>query len=149
MDVLSAVSSVVAVVQIADRVISLCKTYITGVQDAPTDLRAILIEVGSVKCVLETLELLTSSKNEDNSLAILRKLEGHDGPLEGCREALKGLEALFPPQSQSPVQGKRQRVALSLASLAWPFKRDRGFKLLGEIGRHKATISLGLTTEAA
>ena len=150
MDVLSAVSSVVAVVQIADRVISLCKTYLTGVQDAPIDLRAILIEVGSVKCVLETLDLLASSQNNNDALVVLQSLNKRpDGPLEGCREALKGLEALFPPQAQSPVQGKRQRIALSLASLAWPFKRDRACKLLDEIARHKATISLGLTTEAA
>jgi hypothetical protein len=61
MDPLSAASSVIAVVQIADRIIDLCRAYITGVKDAPAELRAILIEVGSVKCVLEVIELLDTS----------------------------------------------------------------------------------------
>jgi len=44
MDLLSAAASIIAVVQIADRIVALCKAYITGVNDAPTELRAILIE---------------------------------------------------------------------------------------------------------
>jgi hypothetical protein len=149
MDPLSAVANVFAVIQIADRIVALCKAYITGVNDAPFDLRTILIEVGSLKCVLEVVKLLDGSceaESTGNSVAILEKLRG---PLDGCKEAMKSLEALFPSQTESPVSGKRQRLALSLASLAWPFKRDKAFKLLEEIGRHKSTISLGLTTEAS
>jgi hypothetical protein len=77
---------------------------------------------------------------------ILEKLQK---PLAGCKEAMKKLEGLFPPQSESPVKGRRKRLALSLTTLGWPFKRDKALKLLEEIGRHKSTISLGLTVEAA
>lgn len=146
MDPFSAVASAIALVQIADRIVALCKAYITGVSDAPTELRAILIEVGSVKCVLEVVELLDPSRGRGDSIGILEKLQT---PLEGCKQALKSLEDLFPPQSTSPVKGKRQKIALSLTSLAWPFKRDKALRLLDEIGRHKSTLSLGLTTKAA
>ncbi len=148
MDPFSAVASAIAVVQIADRIITLCKDYITGVHDAPADLRAILIEVGSVKCVLEVIELLNPSGGGDAKIEILEKLRS---PIEGCQEVLKGLEALFPSQQSSTTRSKRkkQRVVLCLASLAWPFKRDRALKLLEEIGRHKSTIALGLTTDSA
>jgi hypothetical protein len=149
MDPLSAAASVIAVVQIADRIIDLCKAYITGVKDAPVDLRAILIEVGSVKCVLEVIELLDSTGNGVSTIHGVEILEKLRSPLEGCKEALNALEALFPPPSQTPVKGKRKRFALSLTTLAWPFKRDKAFKFLEEIGRHKSTIALGLTTEAA
>jgi len=145
MEPLSAVASAIAVVQVADRVISVCKAYITGVHDAPIELRAVLIEVGSLKCVLEVLELSVPSPQIPSQIGILEKLIG---PINGSGEALRQLEALF-PQPDIPVRGKRKRLGLSLASLAWPFKRDKAFKLLEEIGRHKATISLGLTTEAA
>ena len=118
MDPLSAAASVIAVVQIADRIVALCKAYITGVNDAPMELRAILIEVGSVKCVLEVLELLDPAQKLGEGVELLRKLQM---PIEGCREALKSLEELFPPQSTSLVNGKRQRIALSLMTLAWPF----------------------------
>jgi hypothetical protein len=122
MDPLSVASSVIAVVQIADRVIDLCKVYITGVKDAPADLRTILIEVGSVKCVLEVIELLDPSGNGVSTVGSVEILEKLQGPVEGCKEALKALEALFPPPSAAPVKGKRKRLALSLTTLAWPFK---------------------------
>jgi len=127
-------------------VISICKTSITGVRDAPIELRTILIEVGSLKCVLEVLELSVPSRQDPSWISILERLKG---PIDECRESLRVLEALFPPQSESPVKGKKERITLSLTNLAWPFKRDKTLKLLEEIGRHKSTISLGLTTEAA
>jgi hypothetical protein len=62
MDPLSGTATnVTTVVQIPERIISLCKAYLTAIHDAPSDLRTILIAVGGVKCVLEVLELLTSS----------------------------------------------------------------------------------------
>jgi hypothetical protein len=146
MDPFSAFASAIAVVQLADRIAELCKAYITGVKDAPADLRAILIEVGSLKCVLEVIELLDPSKGSSSNVTILAKL---NSPLQGCRGALESLEAVFPTPSETPNSGKRQRIELSLARLAWPFKREKALKLLEELGRHKATISLGLTTEAA
>jgi hypothetical protein len=146
MDPFSAARSAIAIVQIADRIIALCKAYITGAYDAPADLRAILIEVGSLKCVLEVIELLAPSHGGDDGVDILERLAG---PLEGCKEALGSLESLFPPQSQSQNKGNRKRLALSIVSLAWPFKKEKALKLLEELGRHKSTIALGLTTEAA
>jgi len=91
------------------------------------------------------MELLDPSPECGESIELLGKLQV---PLEGCKQALKALEDLFPPQSTSPVKGKRQRITLSLVTLAWPFKRDKALRLLQEIGRHKSTLSLGLTIEA-
>jgi hypothetical protein len=62
---------------------------------------------------------------------LLKALEGLIGPVEGCGEALKALEALFPVPSRSPAKGKRQKVSLTLESLAWPFKRCRGPETAG------------------
>jgi hypothetical protein len=101
MEPLSAASSVIAVVQIADRIIDLCKAYITGVIDAPADLRSILIEVGSV---IELLE----SPGEESASHVVEILEKLQKPLAGCKEAMKKLEGLFPPQSESPVKGRRK-----------------------------------------
>ena len=65
MEVVAAVASIVAIVQIAESIISTCKAYIRDVKDAPSDFRTILIEVGSLKCVLEALELSISSEDEN------------------------------------------------------------------------------------
>ncbi|KAL5323933.1 hypothetical protein ACEPPN_008475 [Leptodophora sp. 'Broadleaf-Isolate-01'] len=143
MDPLSVAASTFAIVQIADRIITLCKQYLSGVHDAPAELRIIAVEVGSVKCVLEVLEI-PSAGGAGTIQPILEKLKI---PIQSCHEAFVALEALFPSEPDGPVQGKRQRLAVSLASLAWPFKRDRASKLIEQIGNYKATIMLGLTAE--
>jgi hypothetical protein len=148
MEVVGAAASVIAVVQIADRIIDVCRAYITGVHDAPADLRVILIEVGSVKCVLEVIALLGTSSARQNDLRMLSKLQSC---LTGCQTALAGLEVLLPAQYSEPARGwrkRRQKLKLSLEYLDWPSRRNKALKLLAEIGRHKSTLSLGLTTEA-
>jgi hypothetical protein len=145
MDPLSITAGVIAIIQIADRIISVCKDYITAVKDAPNDLRTILIEVGSVKSLLEVTELLILKRTHGNNSV----LESSEGPLRGCEEALKALEKMFPMQVDRSATGKRRKVVVSLTNLAWPFKEGKARKLLEDIGRHKATLSLALTTETA
>jgi Fungal N-terminal domain of STAND proteins len=147
MDPLSITSGVIAIIQIANTVISVCKDYVTSVTDAPKDLRTILIEVGSIKCVLETLELLVSKDDDGGISIILQRLQSSDGPLEGCKQALTALNQLLPAAAERRADGKRRKALLSLTSLAWPLKESKACKLLEDIGRHKTTISLALVTE--
>jgi len=144
MDPLSITASTIAIIQIADKIISVCKDYIRTVKDAPSDLRTILIEVGSVKCVIEVLQLLVSEET-DGSSDILKKLKRDDGPVAGCKEALTVLENQLPKPQEYSRGAKRRKID----ALAWPFKEPRARKALEDIGRHKATISLALTTETA
>jgi Fungal N-terminal domain of STAND proteins len=147
MDPLSAVASVIAVLQISERIVSICKEYIAVIKDAPSDLRKILLEVGSIKSAFEVVEILASRDDDDEQRHLLSKLKGQDGPIEGCRRALAELEKLFPTTTGSSNNGKRQKLAPSLTTLAWPFKRYHASRLLDEISRYKLTISLALSAE--
>ena len=146
MDPLSITGSVIAVIQIAGTIISICKDYITTVKDAPKDLRRVAIEVGSIKSVLEVLEFSVQTDHRDSD--ILEILTRPDGPLVGCRESLSALHSIFPHVECESANGKRRKVVLTLKSLAWPLKRERAWKALEDIAHHKATISLALTTES-
>lgn len=143
MDPLSVTASILTIIGLADKIISACKGYISAVREAPNDLSSILIEVGSVKCVLEVLEM-----RSDNIL-IGNKLRGPDGPFEGTKQALLAFERLLPVTVDGYLDGKRRKLSTSYATLAWPFKEGKAQKLLGDIARHKATISLALTTHTA
>lgn len=141
-------ASIVAVIQIADRVIGLCKFYIETVRDAPSDLRAILIETSAMKTILENVQFLISCNN--GSLKMQDCLSGADGPIEGCQSAIAKMEALFPSvyaQGSMGNKTKRRKVKASLDALAWPLKENRAKKLLEEVIRYKTTINLALTTE--
>ncbi|KAF5564562.1 hypothetical protein FPHYL_4663 [Fusarium phyllophilum] len=149
-ETLGVVASAIAVIQISKEVISACKFYIEALRsDAPTSLRTILIEVSTLKSVLENLEFI--SKCETFTATLQNRLAASDGPIEGCRAAMMALEKLFPKQSRQNGHNstKRQKVQATFATLAWPLKQGQVQDLLQQISRHKDGIQLALTTEVA
>jgi hypothetical protein len=145
------VASVAGIIQIADRIIQLCKFYIETARDAPSDLRAILIETSTIKTILENLQFLLDAGTNSLSPSLQTLLCGEDGPIQGCLRAIKQLEALFPSVSVprgKPGPSKRAKLENTMKSLAWPFKESRAKKLLAELILYKSTISLALTTES-
>jgi hypothetical protein len=114
----------------------MCRDYISSVKDTPNDMRIIIIEVGSVKCVVELLQDPTARNSTGNGdgFIILQKLEGPDGPIEGCLQTLTELSPLFPEPAEATPGGKRRKKSLSLAGLMWPFKEGKARKLLERLG---------------
>ncbi|CVL06960.1 uncharacterized protein FMAN_12051 [Fusarium mangiferae] len=148
-EALGVVASAIAVIQISKEVISACKFYIEALRsDAPTSLRTLLIEISTLKSVLENLEFI--SKCDTFTPAVQNRLTAFDGPIEGCRAAMTALEKLFPKQSLRNGQNtsKRQKVQATFATLAWPLKQGQVQELLQQISRYKDGIQLALTTEA-
>ena len=85
-EVVAVAASVIAIIQMTDRVIDLCKSYIESVHDAPSNLRRLLIETSALKTVLDNLNFLTKC-NSDVS-ALMSTIAKGNGPIEGCRRAL-------------------------------------------------------------
>ena len=137
-------ASIIAVVQLADRIATVCKFLIETVQDYPRELRLIYVETSSLKVIFEGLSFL--GKDDAADWTTLKALRGDNGPLERCKNAVQELDKLFPPLPSSPRSrgGKRAKLQITLASLAWPLKADRSKRLLEEIMRYKATISVAL-----
>lgn len=139
----------IPIIQIVDRVIAQCKFYIETARDAPSDLRAILVETSALKSILENLSFLSAC---DGPLsAATRHVTGADGPIEGCLRTAAELEKLFPldtPKSTGWKSSKRKRLGSALTALAWPLKESKAHKLLDEMTRYKTTISLALTTSS-
>ncbi|OHE97225.1 hypothetical protein CORC01_07479 [Colletotrichum orchidophilum] len=143
-------ASVFATIQIADRVISICKNYIESVRDAPSDLRTILVETSSVGAVLQNVDFLLKFEEPDSALR--KALDGDEGPVGECRVAIEQLEALLASdqnQAQGPHDSKRRRVQVTLRNLAWPLKETKAKKMLQDVARCKNTISLALTATSS
>jgi hypothetical protein len=143
-------ASIIAIIQISDRVTSCCKFYIHAASDTPSELRAILVEISTLKSVLENLQFLETCSHA--SPALWKQLSGQDGPIEGCRRSIAELEKLFPADSL-PVTGSqagsfRGKVQLARSSLAWPLKARRARELLQTIIQQKTIINLALTTDS-
>ncbi|KAK5454828.1 hypothetical protein LTR20_010069 [Exophiala xenobiotica] len=138
-------ASVIAVVEIAGRIASVCKSLIETVRDYPRDLRLIFVETGSLKVIFESLLFLNEDDPADS--VTLQRLRGSNGPVEGCKAVMDQLNRLFPSDSLRISQTKganRQKLQTTLTSLAWPLKAERARKLLDEMMRYKSTISVAL-----
>lgn len=146
---IAAAASVIAIIQITDRIVGLCKFYIETVKDVASDLRLILLEVSTLKTIFENLDFLIAH-NCGVSTAV-STLSGKDGAIEGCRRSITELEKLFPSdwkQTAEQNPSKKQRVKATWAALAWPLKENKARKLLDEIMRYKTTITLAITTDS-
>lgn len=149
MEALGLVASVIAIVQISSKIVSLCQFYIGSIDGAPQELRVILIEVSTLKAIAESLQYLTQP--DVSSSDLLKQLADVEGPIEGCKKALKELEKLLPPQpaTGNGPSSKRRKLDTAAKTLGWPFIAGRAKKLLQEIMQHKATINLALTANFA
>ncbi|KAI4214314.1 MAG: hypothetical protein LQ351_003067 [Letrouitia transgressa] len=93
-EILSIAASVIAILQIADRVTGVCKFYIENVKEGSSHLRAVLLEISTLRTIFKTLDYLIA--RDDGVSMIIEGLAGDDGPIEGCRKAITELENLFP-----------------------------------------------------
>ena len=143
-------ASVIAIIQIAERIVGLCKFYIETARDAPSDLRMILIETSTLKTILENLNFLNACDGPLSAAA--RQSSGANSPIEGCLRTIKELEKLFPADRDQTVgqeRAKRRRLKSTWTVLAWPLKESKARKLLGKMTRYKSTLILSLTTTSA
>lgn len=147
-EVLIAGPAAIAIIQISDRIIGLCKHYIETVRDAPSDLKTILVEISFLKTALENLNTLTTcTGNSSDYNHVSEKLKD---PINECLRLVHKLEKLFPSDiSPSSNNGsKRQKTKVAFAQLAWPLKESKARKLLDLIRLLKETFILELTSQS-
>ncbi|TPX18701.1 uncharacterized protein E0L32_002558 [Thyridium curvatum] len=146
MEALSVAANIVAIIQIADRVIDLCRYYLGSIHDAPSDLRLILLEASAVRTILDNIRFLKESGHAPGTLT---DLDGAQGPIQGCRKAVSELEALLPrrPATDAGPQRKKTKVEAALKTIAWPLRQNKARRLLQELSEYKSTINTALTIE--
>ncbi|KAB5539312.1 hypothetical protein GE09DRAFT_313769 [Coniochaeta sp. 2T2.1] len=143
-------ASVVAFIQLADRVVSLAKRYIEALQDAPATIRAIFVQISALRAIFDSLKFLERYQDQA-SLGIIRQLAVSGGVIDLCRDAVADLAELLPGDEDADIstgmKRKRAQAADLMTRLAWPFKEERARKKLEEIGRYSQSITLAVSTE--
>lgn len=148
MEPLSITASVVAVIQISSKIMSICSDYIRDVKDAPSDLQKIMLEVAALKGIFEALRLLIPPKDDANAAGSQQSYFFLSDSVDGCARELQCLESLFPKPDDCSSGVKRRKCLPSLSSLAWPLKAHRAKKHLENLLQYKTTVSLALTAKA-
>ncbi|RYP78839.1 hypothetical protein DL771_000224 [Monosporascus sp. 5C6A] len=134
-DPVSLGASIVAFIEVTDRIIRACKYCVETIKDAPKDMQMIMGEAISLRAILDSLG---AADLHPKSMQLVPDLFGKGGPVEAIRNALCELENLLPKEIRGiPTSHSHRRV---LAQLAWPLKESKARKLLAEISHHKHDI---------
>jgi ankyrin repeat domain-containing protein 50 len=141
MDGLSVAASVIAVIQISSQILDLCRTYYINVKDARRNIERVRTEITSLQDVLTNVIDLTGDPNS-SSLRTLNILNQEDGLIQQCQLELADLAAKLEPR-----EDKSRMRQFGLRALKWPLTTQEVDKLLVTIGRHKASLTLALTTD--
>lgn len=150
-EALGLVASIIAVVQASEAIIKICKGYIDSVNDYPSDLRRVLLEVSSLKGIFDNLQFLHDTDVE--SSLILTNIGSKDGPIDGCWRVIADLHRQFPTSennvelsTEEPAK-KRRKIKDALGRLAWPLKQTKVLGLLNELSQYKSTITTAFSAE--
>ena len=141
MEVVAAVSSVVALVQLTDRIVTLCGKYASGIKNAPADIQGLSNEVTALRSVLKRVDELNNSSagSVHTSISDTHELEKR---IKDCETILSEIERkLNPGQRQSMIRRLGRRT------LKWPFEAEEVAKLMHSLESHKSALLIILHTD--
>lgn len=151
MDPLSITASIITVLEVTSKVLSICYEYKLAISNASKNSSRVIEEVVSLRNVLETLAQLAEKVESADSTAETRlpalKLlsEPREGPLAKCLAELEALKQELAPLNLNG-QPRPKRKAL-IGTLGWPLKEKDTIKSLQNIERFKATLALAITAD--
>jgi hypothetical protein len=134
-EVLAVAASIITVIQITDRVISLCCGFMGKVRGAEKEALQMVNGVTGLKGFLEFLH--TFVKDEENAprLPLLNSLCDPGGPLEVCTSALTNMETKMRP--------KRDHTGV-LKPVTWLWKWNEIAQILKDIELQKTHMMLAM-----
>ncbi len=146
MDGLSVAANVIAVLQVANSVISICYDFRAALKKSPWALTRVLDEITDLRGILEAIERVSTADTQlPNSKLLVETCNLTHGPLSTCMAALNHLEGLLGSSTLGNSTISRWR-ALSQA-VTWQFKDKEITGILETVDRCKNTLKLAVSTE--
>ncbi|KAI4949110.1 hypothetical protein J4E91_005574 [Alternaria rosae] len=138
MDGLSGAASVIAVIDISAKIVSLCFQYSVAVKDAKDDIERMQRKVSDITHILERIKQLLDSQDKTR----LSTTQGLFSSLEQCLKELKSLEAKLDPGTTRKTMSR-----LGLGALKWPFTSKQVDKIVLNLEGNEQTFSLALQAD--
>ncbi|GKZ82270.1 hypothetical protein AnigIFM56816_007078 [Aspergillus niger] len=132
-DPIGIVGTLMGIVQVCGKLMSVCYEYRMGVRDAPKDISRILDEVVSIGSIAQQLVKVIESDGAPS----LQAMCGDDGTLRRCFVELQDLRASL----------KLGKASSSRRALAWPLPRADAEKRLQVLATINSTLQLALAAD--
>jgi hypothetical protein len=154
MDPLSVTASIIACLQAANAVVSVCLDYRAALNQAPWGLAKAIEEIRDLRNVLESVECLADQSNSQSvqvnsdkkrQWTSLELLCSDHGPLQHCAAELSRLEKKLCAPKWTQSLGKKRKALIQ--AVGWQVRDSDMKESLKTLGRYKATITLALTAD--
>ena len=139
MEALGGAASVIAVVDIAGKVLFLCFKYYSDVKDAKTDIDRLCNEIKAVREVFQNVQELAKGPQAAKLLASRCLIEKIPSRL---KEEFERLEDRL-----NPGKTKKAMQHFGLRALKWPLTSQDIDKTVQVLERYKATLNTALTAD--
>ncbi len=140
MDGLSAVGSIIAIVQLSSKVAKLCTQYSLEVKDARDDISRLRAEVENLERVLKDVQHLFEGPDGATLTASGKMTDA----VNGCSSQLMALR-----DKLDPGQKRKAMSRLGFRAMKWPFQSKEVEKVIGNLERCKGAISLAFQVDQA
>lgn len=132
---LAVAASIIAVIQITDRVVSLCCSFMGKVRGAEKEAMQMVNSVTALKGMLEFLHTFVKAEENAPRLPLLSLLCSPGGPLEKCTTALTEVE--------SKIRSKTDRSGV-LKPITWFSQWNEIAEILKDIEQQKTYMILAM-----
>jgi hypothetical protein len=147
MDGLSAVASVIAVLQISESVISACRKYLKTAKGARKDIVNVITMVTALKGTLEAIHDLLAGDDDDTEDPSLQLLNSLEPSFTACYEA---METIARRLGIDIATTSTEDITVSfLQKATWPWKEKEVAKVLQSLEKFKTIFILALNGETA
>jgi hypothetical protein len=138
MDGLSGAASIITVIDISAKVVSLCFHYSLAVKDAKRDIERLQNKVTDIKDILEEIRRLLDGQDKIQFSATRKLLDS----LKECQRQLQGLHAQLEPH-----RGRKVMQRIGFRALKWPFTGKQVEKMVNSLEQYEQTFSLALQVD--
>ncbi|KAH0533919.1 hypothetical protein FGG08_007466, partial [Glutinoglossum americanum] len=138
MDGLSGAASVIAVIDISAKILSLCFQYSVAVKDAKKDIERIQRKVTDIKAVLEKIKQLLDGRDRAR-LSTTHELS------DSLKECFRELEEL--KVELEPGKARKAMSRFGVRTLKWPFTSKQVEKIASSIERYEQSFALALQVD--
>lgn len=153
MDPLSVAASVIAVLQAANSVISVCYDFRSAIKDQPWAMTRITNSINELRAILGRLEQVANeselTKDDTGSArhSALEALCQDGGAIRNCYDDLRTLEHKLGSGSWAGKEGSKRRAFIQ--SIGWQFKGKEAEDMLARLDGYKTTLNLAITLDQA
>lgn len=138
MDGVSAAASIIALVEMSVKVLSLTAEYSAQVKNAKKDIDRFHLELEAFIKVLRSLHELA----ENTEVTELETFRSLTRSFQQCKLDLEHLQMRL-----EPGKGQKAMSRYGLRASKWPFERKELYNLIGILERYKSTFSTALNAD--